>query len=100
MRVAMQSSGQRKTSVEKYWRSASVCRNSLQASRDEPYPEIQTRRKIYDLLSLFEILGSLVQNLLVSSPSLWDWPSILQNLSLIHISEPTRRTPISYAVFC
>src|SRR5680860_1755774 len=23
-----------------------------------------------------------------------------QNLSLIHISEPTRRTPISYAVFC
>ena len=26
--------------------------------------------------------------------------SVLQNLSLIHISEPTRRTPISYAVFC
>src|SRR5665647_817595 len=24
----------------------------------------------------------------------------LINLSLIHISEPTRRTPISYAVFC
>ena len=24
----------------------------------------------------------------------------LFNLSLIHISEPTRRTPISYAVFC
>src|SRR5665647_598887 len=24
----------------------------------------------------------------------------LQDLSLIHISEPTRRTPISYAVFC
>ena len=23
-----------------------------------------------------------------------------QQLSLIHISEPTRRTPISYAVFC
>src|SRR5680860_1754494 len=23
-----------------------------------------------------------------------------QRLSLIHISEPTRRTPISYAVFC
>src|SRR5664279_5643611 len=23
-----------------------------------------------------------------------------QTLSLIHISEPTRRTPISYAVFC
>ena len=25
---------------------------------------------------------------------------IHQHLSLIHISEPTRRTPISYAVFC
>src|SRR5665647_3927991 len=24
----------------------------------------------------------------------------IQQLSLIHISEPTRRTPISYAVFC
>src|SRR5665647_94962 len=24
----------------------------------------------------------------------------IQELSLIHISEPTRRTPISYAVFC
>ena len=25
---------------------------------------------------------------------------IFSDLSLIHISEPTRRTPISYAVFC
>src|SRR5665647_3753509 len=25
---------------------------------------------------------------------------VFKNLSLIHISEPTRRTPISYAVFC
>src|SRR5665647_3872380 len=25
---------------------------------------------------------------------------VLSDLSLIHISEPTRRTPISYAVFC
>src|SRR5664279_5072288 len=28
------------------------------------------------------------------------WHSVVWNLSLIHISEPTRRTPISYAVFC
>src|SRR5680860_337802 len=28
------------------------------------------------------------------------WPAVLVSLSLIHISEPTRRTPISYAVFC
>src|SRR5665647_3794118 len=26
--------------------------------------------------------------------------AVVQVLSLIHISEPTRRTPISYAVFC
>ena len=30
------------------------------------------------------------------------WPGLIYKtkLSLIHISEPTRRTPISYAVFC
>src|SRR5665647_692298 len=27
-------------------------------------------------------------------------PALVLHLSLIHISEPTRRTPISYAVFC
>ena len=27
-------------------------------------------------------------------------PKYYEDLSLIHISEPTRRTPISYAVFC
>ena len=27
-------------------------------------------------------------------------PHTIEMLSLIHISEPTRRTPISYAVFC
>src|SRR5665647_730854 len=27
-------------------------------------------------------------------------PRRIEGLSLIHISEPTRRTPISYAVFC
>src|SRR5665647_3895093 len=27
-------------------------------------------------------------------------PALTLDLSLIHISEPTRRTPISYAVFC
>src|SRR5680860_215148 len=30
----------------------------------------------------------------------WSWPKPPVTLSLIHISEPTRRTPISYAVFC
>src|SRR5665647_2424434 len=31
---------------------------------------------------------------------LYFWPSTGEGLSLIHICEPTRRTPISYAVFC
>src|SRR5664279_5839060 len=40
---------------------------------------------------------------LVRNPSYWGTPGKLDKivfLSLIHISEPTRRTPISYAVFC
>src|SRR5680860_1382722 len=38
----------------------------------------------------------------VSAPCAYSWSSLQlpQPLSLIHISEPTRRTPISYAVFC
>ena len=37
----------------------------------------------------------------VSSPELAYYDKGMSvNLSLIHISEPTRRTPISYAVFC
>ena len=28
------------------------------------------------------------------------YENVIEQLSLIHISEPTRRTPISYAVFC
>src|SRR5664279_5540688 len=30
----------------------------------------------------------------------WGYQGATQELSLIHISEPTRRTPTSYAVFC
>src|SRR5664279_847394 len=32
--------------------------------------------------------------------SISEGPGTTVHLSLIHISEPTRRTPISYAVFC
>src|SRR5664279_6456393 len=35
-----------------------------------------------------------------NSPNLLDFIDPGKYLSLIHISEPTRRTPISYAVFC
>src|SRR5665647_2301346 len=34
------------------------------------------------------------------TPGPWHIARMIQSLSLIHISEPTRRTPISYAVFC
>src|SRR5665647_2754361 len=61
------------------------------------------------LLSIF--LGFHIKEWLKNNSkfSLWEWlyNSISPNkhqriyrLSLIHISEPTRRTPISYAVFC
>src|SRR5664279_1690696 len=33
-------------------------------------------------------------------PSKWMYWNVHVDLSLIHISEPTRRTPISYAAFC
>ena len=39
--------------------------------------------------------------MIIISISLSGWHSFDSiSLSLIHISEPTRRTPISYAVFC
>src|SRR5680860_1350063 len=37
---------------------------------------------------------------LVAHRFVLDAKSSTQDLALIHISEPTRRTPISYAVFC
>ena len=46
-------------------------------------------------LSVFEI-NYLLNKTTVNDVMIRD----VQTLSLIHISEPTRRTPISYAVFC
>src|SRR5680860_1077195 len=37
---------------------------------------------------------------LVYKLNLWQRFLHIESVSLIHISEPTRRTPISYAVFC
>src|SRR5680860_76402 len=42
---------------------------------------------------LYKTLRNLLQNEIAVKEGLY-------YLSLIHISEPTRRTPISYAVFC
>src|SRR5664279_3109410 len=47
-----------------------------------------------------EILQQIANGLRISAETLYVRAGILEELSLIHISEPTRRTPISYAVFC
>ena len=44
-------------------------------------------------------LGARPEELNLTDPALIEGIHA-QYLSLIHISEPTRRTPISYAVFC
>ena len=46
------------------------------------------------LTSVKKLLG------IAESYTEFDADIIMHILSLIHISEPTRRTPISYAVFC
>ena len=49
-----------------------------------------------------DVIREIADYLQVSVDYITDRSALLQigNLSLIHISEPTRRTPISYAVFC
>src|SRR5680860_1111574 len=56
--------------------------------------EVQTRAKENNLPQIIPIWSNLeiFKGTKIESSSL--------DLSLIHISEPTRRTPISYAVFC
>ena len=47
-----------------------------------------------------DISGHIVLNASCQLQSIEENAKCNYNLSLIHISEPTRRTPISYAVFC
>src|SRR5665647_2684651 len=56
-------------------------------------------RSIFLTGVLFEVVLGIVLSL-VSFVFAGFLATSLYNLSLIHISEPTRRTPISYAVFC
>ena len=53
---------------------------------------------------LFSVMGlvakSMVVDNVIENMNLCKCFNIVCELSLIHISEPTRRTPISYAVFC
>ena len=62
--------------------------------------------KSLETIRLFKKNGAEIKTILTASAKEFVTPlsvtSLSQGkvLSLIHISEPTRRTPISYAVFC
>src|SRR5665647_2048340 len=56
-----------------------------------------------DLVSIAEVVRDLYRSEAQPEQSYSErqlYEDALDRLSLIHISEPTRRTPISYAVFC
>ena len=58
------------------------------------------KKVIADLTRYLELLNE-TQNYMTAFEQFWREKSApALGLSLIHISEPTRRTPISYAVFC
>src|SRR5664279_1221049 len=57
--------------------------------------------KLFLLKSPLDGIFQVAVNEWTDNPQMWKvGDSPYQGLSLIHISEPTRRTPISYAVFC
>src|SRR5665647_2040895 len=57
-------------------------------------PDLETRSNAHDLAS---VTGARLLGRVPAGAGQW---GSVEFLSLIHISEPTRRTPISYAVFC
>ena len=68
------------------------------SSRKYPYIDFRPSREIGNEVLLVEGLSKTIDGV-----KILDNVSFIVNredLSLIHISEPTRRTPISYAVFC
>ena len=84
-------------SVEKF--SAGAVRNQLRHNRREiehsGNPDIDPSRQGQDYVLSPDRGMSDYDYFLQRKSELYCY-----NLSLIHISEPTRRTPISYAVFC
>src|SRR5665647_907172 len=86
--------------IKQYYREFGSFKNSLVST---PFVTKQIINYTRDILIskalLYEELHGKVPsyNDIHTTP---DYPPIKQYLSLIHISEPTRRTPISYAVFC
>src|SRR5665647_546939 len=69
-------------------------------SRDELPPVLKALQYIFVTPELNGKVFSLLENKIVSGKKKTGRPGMDLWLSLIHISEPTRRTPISYAVFC
>src|SRR5665647_1975206 len=70
---------------------------------DSPYKTgIKENDSVYAELFLGknDTLFILVHGFASNRKKIVNYNSFMYNLSLIHISEPTRRTPISYAVFC
>src|SRR5664279_5802045 len=100
---AMQSAAVRKR--------ASCIENSAAFSFDEPQPSHLNFRGLSEYgqtsvlftVSFFPDSRSLPRSRKPQKASSMSQPTVprpVEYLSLIHISEPTRRTPISYAVFC
>src|SRR5665647_1115918 len=64
------------------------------------------RRDYREMLFRTEAMTSHISGVILYDETIWqkakDGTPLVEiiKLSLIHISEPTRRTPISYAVFC
>src|SRR5450756_1596447 len=59
-----------------------------------------THQPVEQLASLRAIPGLDMVRPADANEVTWAWRTILEHLSLIHISEPTRLGMISYAVFC
>ena len=90
-----------------YWQFCRELKNNgmnVLGIGDQPYDELKPELK--DSLNEYYKVGSLENYDEVYRAVAFfafkygriDW--LESNLSLIHISEPTRRTPISYAVIC
>ena len=74
-----------------------------QAKVDRYKEEKKNRKKIMAKEKRMRIAGYVAGCLVAAGIIGWagySGYSAYEALSLIHISEPTRRTPISYAVFC
>ena len=72
-------------------------KKALQAGLDAGFTLIDTAEMYGNGLSE-KLIGDTIQG--YSREKLFLVSKVYPHLSLIHISEPTRRTPISYAVFC